>query len=257
MPPTLTVATAGSDAAASSRTAGTIRSTTCLDSGSTSSGATIRAVPEASGSIALDLIPSMPSSRCRRSETTACTCGCVAPARGCTVSANWPARPCPGPVISSLRIRSASTTGSSEGSWPVPMLSVRRSRTGSASTISRLAAPSNHGHGRRMMRPAKRPQNEPAPGVSRAPTNGTRPRSTERPTMCSRAGSSVAAATIATAVTSIAAPAIDCTARTGISQTVPSDTITVRPENTTAVPDVRIASRTAAACSTPRRISSR
>ena len=115
-----------------------------------------------------------------------------------------------------------------------------------------------YAHGRAMMRAAKAAQ-KPREARSRraAPGRRTLPRSTLRPTRWSSAGSNVAAATTATATTSIAAPAIDCTARTGTIQTVPSETITVSPEKTTAVPDVRIACAVASALSRPAASSSR
>ena len=55
----------------------------------------------------------------------------------------------------------------------------------------------------------------------------------------------------------IAASAIDCTARTGTIQIDASDTITVMPEKTTAVPEVRIAVATAVSTTAPSSSSSR
>ena len=102
-------------------------------------------------------------------------------------------------------------------------------------------------------------QNPVAPGVALVLAQGTgsASRFTRRPSRCSIAGSSVAAPSTATPTTIIAPAAIDCTARTGTSQMVPSDTITVSPEKTTAVPDVRIARVTAACSSMPAASSSR
>ena len=84
-----------------------------------------------------------------------------------------------------------------------------------------------------------------------------RPRLTRRPTIASSAGSSVRVAAIVTATTMIAASAIDCTARTGTIQIDASDTITVMPEKTTAVPEVRIAVATAVSTTAPSSSSSR
>ncbi len=55
----------------------------------------------------------------------------------------------------------------------------------------------------------------------------------------------------------IAASAIDCTARTGTIQIDASETTTVMPEKTTAVPDVLMARATAASVAAPDASSSR
>ena len=178
------------------------------------------------------------------------------PGRGVATTPNAPTRPCPGPVTSRWSTFEPCTTASPRGSCESDVLAVRRSMIGEAISSSTTAARTNEVTGRRITAPVMRCQKTPPEG-SPVPTNGTRQRSTFGPSRCRSAGSSVAAASTATATTSIEAAAIDCTARTGTIQTVPSETSTVRPENTTARPDVRIACTTASSRDTPAASSSR
>ena len=108
---------------------------------------------------------------------------------------------------------------------------------------------------RRRAEPEQRPAHDPAdparPRTRRAGRGRAvrlrrmRPRSTRRPSRCRSAGSRVDDARTATVTTIIAPAAIDWTARTGTSHSASSARTTVRPEKTTAVPDVRIAVSTA------------
>ena len=78
-----------------------------------------------------------------------------------------------------------------------------------------------------------------------------------RPKSEIRAGSSVTAARIAIATTMIAPIAIDWMTVESTRKSPASETITVTPEKTTAIPDVRIATCSASSRLRPSRISSR
>ena len=81
--------------------------------------------------------------------------------------------------------------------------------------------------------------------------------STRRPSSAISAGSSVVAASTATATTSIAPSAIERIAVLSSIHSPASEMITVNPENSTATPEVAIATARASCCERPAAISSR
>ena len=116
-------------------------------------------------------------------------------------------------------------------------------------SMSAVAASAN-GSGRRISIAVQRSQN---PGPSLGLGLGLmRPmifpgRATRCPSAAISAGSSVTAAITAMPTTTIAPTAIDCTTFASIRNSPASATITVTPENVTAMPDVRIATSRASA----------
>ena len=108
--------------------------------------------------------------------------------------------------------------------------------------------------GRRMTAAVQPFQNAEPPG------SGARRRA-KRPGLATRlpssSGSSVAAPSIATATTSIAPSAIERIAWLSTIHRPASDTITVRPEKSTASPEVAIATERASSCDRPAATSSR
>ena len=114
------------------------------------------------------------------------------------------------------------------------------------------AAPARrYGHGRRMTRAAQAVQNGPPLSTSVAQGSRTRSRSTRRPASASSAGSSVTAASTAMQTTRIAPTASDRIPFTSIANRPASETATVVPLKTTALPDVRSARRRASCGSAP------
>ena len=168
-----------------------------------------------------------------------------------------PASPWPGPVICDERTSFPATIGDDRGICSSVRLSVSSEIAGSVSAIRRPADAQNQSSGRRMIRPTQRSQNSPRRSRPGRDLRRMRPRSTRRPRMCRSAGRRVDDARTATVTTIIAPAAIDWTARTGTSHSASSARTTVRPENTTAVPEVRIAVSTASSGSAPAASSSR
>ena len=236
---------------------GTSLLTAVSPSASMRSGATISIALPTGCNVTLG--PMMSGSRAIR-DASARTCGLIdavlRPGSGVASTPTAPTAPCPGPVTARCSSLEPWTTASPRGSCESDVFAVRRSITGEAITSSTAVAARNELSGRRITAPVVRCQKPPPDGLP-VPKNGIRQRSTFGPSRWSSAGRRVAAASTATATTIIAAAAIDWTARTGMINTVPSDTSTVSPEKTTAVPDVRMARTTASSRATPAASSSR
>ena len=135
--------------------------------------------------------------------------------------------------------------------------------TGAASASSTAAAPSAATTGRRITASVQRcqkPRSGGAPRERRKRPEKLRRRERECvrfPSTAISAGSSVVAPSTATATTSIAPSAIERIAVLSSIHSPASEMITVRPENSTATPDVAIATARASSGERPAWISSR
>ncbi len=168
----------------------------------------------------------------------------------CTGEAN------PGPVRAwarSVAIRTSELRGSSSS----PRLNVFMATSGEAIAISTPAPAASATTGWRMTASAQRVQNTSLPSSVVRHGSRTRSRSMRLPAPESSAVSKVVAASTEMQTTTIAPIAIDRRAETWMANSAASDTATVAPLNTTAVPELASARRSASCSEAPSRSSRR
>ena len=140
----------------------------------------------------------------------------------------------------------------------MPVSSVFIPSSGSASTTSRPVAATAETSGRASTRSSTAPQKrEPFAAWARLPRNGMRPLSTRSPSHDSVAGSTVSEPAIAIATTMIVPIPIDVQIAVPPRNMPASAAMTVRPEMSTARPDVAAAASRAASGPLPAARSSR
>ena len=159
--------------------------------------------------------------------------------------------PKPGPVSSCAR-SVATLTSAPCGNSSSPRLYVCIQKNGTASTSITAAPAAKPATGRRITRFAQPPQNASLPASVVRHGSGRRKRSTRVPAAERRAGSSVTEASTEMQTTTIAPTAMERSALTSIVKSAASETATVNPLKTTAVPELDIARPSAAAVDMPR-----
>ena len=175
------------------------------------------------------------------------------------VTTNWIGPIAPGLVACAARSK-PTRVSKSFGNWAIAALSSLSESAGEAISSISTVAPIANGSGRFISALVQRSQK---PGPSFA-TFLRRSRPTILPGSLTRlpstaisAGSSVTAANTAIATTTIAPTAIERTTVASIRNSPASATITVTPEKTTAMPEVRIAASRASSWVSPALNSSR